>query len=356
MVCHRYGHHEVITHAEPHGEKGNRVQAFAGAWKERGICDGARGVAALHGQGLFAPGHDERVGGKVPAILLQRHQGDGGEPDKPLDDLDIVAAVLCAGFLFWCLSIHDQTGRITLGCLTLFFGVLLAVNAFLGPTCRVQIYTTLGSESLPSLGRLRTLRKAMEMLRPRLASAQGEVNAADIPQRLAEVASRPAIQYHTPERPRNNYSGAVHGWLFGMMLLNVAFIAFYVVAQGILPGVLVLFGTMALAGITVIALVKQHGSELGGALRTLAWVALGYVIACLVSGYVLMVYTVVLHPGISNDQAAIFKRMVAIPVMGTQWLLTVYCVFAGLALIVALTGLFLVMDSRRRAPAVRPTP
>jgi hypothetical protein len=269
---------------------------------------------------------------------------------------NIVAAVLCAGFLFWCLSIHDQTGRITLGCLTLFFGVLLAVNAFLGPTCRVQIYTTLGSESLPSLGRLRTLRKAMEMLRPRLASAQGEVNAADIPQRLAEVASRPAIQYHTPERPRNNYSGAVHGWLFGMMLLNVVFIVFYVVAQGILPGVLVLFGTMALAGITVIALVKQHGSELGGALRTLAWVALGYVIACLVSGYVLMVYTVVLHPGISNDQAAIFKRMVAIPVMGTQWLLTVYCVFAGLALIVALTGLFLVMDSRRRAPAIRPTP
>lgn len=49
---------------------------------------------------------------------------------------------------------------------------LLMVNLVRGPTCRFALQTALGSQTLPTLGRRRAARRALELLVPRIEAAQ----------------------------------------------------------------------------------------------------------------------------------------------------------------------------------------
>jgi hypothetical protein len=59
----------------------------------------------------------------------------------------------------------------------------VAINTALGPTCSVQVQTTIARHPLTPLGRLRRARKVLARLRPLIVAAQGELD----PERLAEI-------------------------------------------------------------------------------------------------------------------------------------------------------------------------
>lgn len=79
------------------------------------------------------------------------------------------------------------------------FGILGAIcaipfilNFIYGPTCACQLRTAVQIENMPSMGRVRRARKVIARIAPLIAAAQGQITAAEIPQRLQELATTPA--------------------------------------------------------------------------------------------------------------------------------------------------------------------
>ena len=90
------------------------------------------------------------------------------------------------------------------GALQLILGICAAISilAFLlnwwrGPTCVCHIRTAVQTEKLPSLNRLRTVRKVLGILRPMVEQAQGTLTPGELQRRFpdfpsgAEIATTP---------------------------------------------------------------------------------------------------------------------------------------------------------------------
>jgi hypothetical protein len=82
-----------------------------------------------------------------------------------------------------------------------FFLLLLLLNTLYGPTCVTHLRTAVQTEELASLGRLPRARKVLARLRPLIAQAQGELNPAEIPARMAELAKLPVGSAAAPMEP-----------------------------------------------------------------------------------------------------------------------------------------------------------
>jgi hypothetical protein len=115
--------------------------------------------------------------------------------------------VFClAGWSYDLLLVHnmDLAGIIVGVACTLLFGVPLLINNLLGPTCACTLRTAVQTDQLPSLCRLRKTRRILDLLRPLVAQAQGQLAPDEIPARLqswteAPVATLPSEPAPAPE-------------------------------------------------------------------------------------------------------------------------------------------------------------
>ena len=67
---------------------------------------------------------------------------------------------------------------------TLLFAIPLLLNNLFGPTCACTLRTAVQTEELPSLCRLPKTRRILNLLRPLIAQAQGQLAPEEIPARL----------------------------------------------------------------------------------------------------------------------------------------------------------------------------
>jgi hypothetical protein len=86
----------------------------------------------------------------------------------------VIAGIMVLLFGVPALMLPDPAGRITVGIVAGFFGLLFLVNLWRGPSCVTHIQTAVQTEQLPSWSRVRAVRKALDQLRPRLRETQGE--------------------------------------------------------------------------------------------------------------------------------------------------------------------------------------
>jgi len=75
---------------------------------------------------------------------------------------------------------------------TLAFALPLAINNALGPTTIGYLRTAVQTEELPSLSRLRRVRRVLARLRPLITQAQGQLAPEEISARMRELAQSPA--------------------------------------------------------------------------------------------------------------------------------------------------------------------
>jgi len=91
----------------------------------------------------------------------------------------------------------DSAGRIVLLSIGAFFGLCLLLNLALGPTTACYLQTAVQNEQLPSIVRLRKARKVLNLLRPLVVSAQGELAPQEIAARFsgmpAQVTQQPDL-------------------------------------------------------------------------------------------------------------------------------------------------------------------
>jgi hypothetical protein len=75
---------------------------------------------------------------------------------------------------------------------TSIFAVPLLLNNLLGPTCVCQLRTAVQTEQLPSLSRMRRVRRVLDRIRPLIAAAQGQLAPEEIPERMRRWVESPA--------------------------------------------------------------------------------------------------------------------------------------------------------------------
>lgn len=98
----------------------------------------------------------------------------------------ILLGIIALFFWSFVPGLGFDGGGIVLAILGSLFLLITVMNLVNGPTCKCHVRTAVHFEELPSLRRLKHARRALEILRPRIAAAQGELPP------LAAAAEQPA--------------------------------------------------------------------------------------------------------------------------------------------------------------------
>jgi len=86
----------------------------------------------------------------------------------------------------------DSVGRIILFSAAGLFLLCMSLNLLFGPTTLCYLQTAVQMEFLPSIRRLRKARKILNLIRPLIKSAQGELAPEEIARRFSGMPGMPA--------------------------------------------------------------------------------------------------------------------------------------------------------------------
>ncbi len=192
--------------------------------------------------------------------------------------------------LFFCLIILFSSsgaaapGTVTMLILAAGFLAGIVVNTLLGPTCRCTILMPLGVYELPTLKRIRSARKALDLIRPLVAAIQGQMPPPDAfagtappPARRVEPAHFSAMA-GPPEAGTGEtaapYGGEAHYAAFSLLILQALSGVMAMEFQGApfkaVYGVL----TLCLFICLVAAVIKQRSRTIPRLAGRMVWTAI----------------------------------------------------------------------------------
>jgi hypothetical protein len=263
-------------------------------------------------------------------------------------------AIVGASFWNW-----GAIGWAILGPIISFFLLMVIINSFRGPTCLCQLKTAVTTEELPSLNRVRTARKVFALLRPIIEAVQGQLRADEIPAKLQDSLLNPNVISRRGKDPQKSEAkhedGRYHQIVFGLLLADSLVCATDIFAQSVwltLAGSALSLGLLAF---TVVAVVRQNGSDIRKGLRSLMWCILGYLGLVFAFGFVFTIYLSIKHGVPADNQWEMAKLWSQESALDTPALLWVYSISSILSLVLGVEGLVLLRDHWRRAK-LPPTP
>ncbi|MBW2615555.1 MAG: hypothetical protein JRD02_05215 [Deltaproteobacteria bacterium] len=239
------------------------------------------------------------------------------------------------------------------GAWVIFFGIMaglflliLLVNCLLGPTCECHLKTAVQTEKLPSLNRLRSVRKVMDRLGPLIEQAQGTLTPEAIEENSLKE-SRQATSPSTISKARKTLRhehGRFHSILFCLLLAWGLFAGIFIFYNHVAVTLLSSAITMATGVFVIIALVKQHDSDMKDSVIAITWTTLGFVCIDFFLSYILFFVTAVKHPEAVRNQWELFKAFSSLSPMDSPWLMgiavfSVVCSFTlGVSGLISLKG------------------
>jgi hypothetical protein len=126
--------------------------------------------------------------------------------------------------------------------------------------------------------------------------------------------------------------------------VSIAFSFFYMhVALSLLSTAV----SMGMGICVIVALVKQHESNLKQSLRTMTWAALGYVCFSFVAGYVVSITLTFKHPEIWQNQWELFKLLSSISPWDNPLLMAVNIIALSGALFIGIPGLLMLKNPQQ---------
>jgi hypothetical protein len=238
---------------------------------------------------------------------------------------------------------------------------ILLINFFKGPTCETYLMTAVQTEKLHSLHRIKTTQPVMNRLRSLIEQRQGLINLETVDRQMVQSTGKHPLQ----TRPDGNKQihtepkhekGRVHLLLFALLifegLIAAAGFLFSHVALTLLGSVII----MLLGICVVLALVKQHESNLKQALRTLTWAALGYVCFSFAFGYIISLGLAFKHPEILRNQWELFKLFSSATPWESPLMMTAAIIDLSGAVLIGIPGLFLLKNPHQAIPRVSALP
>ena len=240
--------------------------------------------------------------------------------------------------------------------------IIWLIHFLRGPTCETYLLTAVQTEKLHSLNRLKTTQTVMNRLRSLIEQRQGRIHPETFGEQSAQASthqtlrsspakSRPIRKAQKPEK------GRVHFALFVLLVVESVYVIlsfFYAhVALSLLNTAL----SMLMGICVIVALVKQHESNLKQSLRTLTWAALGYVCFSFVARYFVSLTLTFKHPEIWHNQWELFKLISSISPRDSFLLMGVNIVALSAAIFIGIPGLVLLKNPQQtiHQPSTLPT-
>jgi hypothetical protein len=239
--------------------------------------------------------------------------------------------------------------------------LILLINFLKGPTCETYLMTAVQTEKLQALHRIKIAQPVMNQLKSLIEQRQGRIN----PETVILQSARPTGTRTPQGLPNGNLQirrqpkhekGKAHLLLFVLLIFEglMAAAGFHTrhVALTLMGS-----GIMMLLGICVVlALVKQHESNLKQALRILTWAALGYVCFSFAVGYIISLGLAFRHPGILQNQWEFFKLFASTTPWENPLMLTASIVDLSGAAFIGIPGLLILKNPHQAAarPSVLP--
>jgi hypothetical protein len=240
-------------------------------------------------------------------------------------------------------------GAAVFAALAVLFVTLALVNFASGPTCVCRLHTAVQTEHLTSLGRLRTALRVVQILRPLIESAQGQLTSENLDLASDEhtevsVSTHAITHTSTPAAQRSELRhehGEVHAALFYTLLVGAALAAIDIAYQSEMKNLADSACFLAEVLLLVFALRRQHQSALPKVLRHTAWAAAVVLAADLAVGSV-FAFVATMAESVSRDGAIVmFTPHIDWPAF------KVFCAIDAAAnTIVAIIGLSLLREFR----------
>jgi hypothetical protein len=190
--------------------------------------------------------------------------------------------------------------------------IILLINWYRGPTCETHLLTAVQTEKLLSLNRLKTAQRVMNQLRSLIENAQGRINPEILPQQSIAIPTNKKPQ-ESPTRaiaalkPLRHEKGRAHLILYALLLLDGLIIASSFVYTHMVLTLLSTTCSLLMGICVIVALVKQHESNLKRSLKAITWTTLGYVCVSFFAGYIASVVLTFKHPEIWQSQWELFR-------------------------------------------------
>ncbi|MBW2433329.1 MAG: hypothetical protein JRF36_06990 [Deltaproteobacteria bacterium] len=237
-------------------------------------------------------------------------------------------------------------------------------NLIKGPTCETHLLTAVQTEKLHSLNRIKTAQAVMNQLKPIIERFQGHLPPETLIQQRAELSGtkkkRPLTRLiQRAPKAFKHESGRVHQMLFALLSFNGLIVALGFVLSHV--GLTFAGGAvMLMMGICVVlALVKQHDSNLQHPVRTMTWAALAYVCFSFVSSYIISMALAFKNPEIVQNQWEMIKLVSDTTPWDNPLMMTLNIIALGAAVVIGIPGLWLLRNFRRTQRSVarvEPTP
>lgn len=191
-------------------------------------------------------------------------------------------------------------------CGTMF--LFLLINFFKGPTCDTKLLTAVQTEKLHSLSRLKTACRVMDRLQDCIQSTQGILKPEDLNKFSARPVGR-SVPAGRGKTAAGRETGRIHMIMFGLLLFDGGLAATEFFITHVFPTILGSIAGIGLGICAVLALVKQHGSNLPGSLRAITWASLGLVGVTFIVGYVVGIVFAMRNPSIAYSQWEVIKAI-----------------------------------------------
>jgi len=180
-----------------------------------------------------------------------------------------------------------------MGGITLLFALLLAVNAAMGPTCRVTLHTGVTAEDIICLGRINVARRTIGIIKTRIASMQGGVTPDDLAGPGAAPAgpprgSGPAAGGVSSPPVLRREPGKWHLALFAMLLITGISTGVDIFFQHSVKNHIDTVTALPLLAAMIVALVKQRNSDLPSNVKTITMLSLVLVLIHFIVGQIFM--------------------------------------------------------------------
>ena len=238
----------------------------------------------------------------------------------------------------------------------------MLINGLLGPTCEVHLKTRVQLEALPSLKRMRTVKKTLQLLKPRILEGQGSLPVEGVQAQLDQAAHQ-ATQPHPPlgaaaaaREILKPYTSRAHRVLFILLMADGLLNLVHIFDHSSVILLLGLLTSLSAFGAVIVAIVKQYQTDLSQNIRSIAWGAAIYLSICFFVGYIESIVIQVQlaqatrHSAVMPTQWDILKKVAEIAPLDTPWLLTILVLFGMCALGLGAFGLLL-LRSYRSMPA-----
>jgi hypothetical protein len=154
----------------------------------------------------------------------------------------------------------------------------------------------------------------MDSLRSHIESAQGRLAREDLGKKPARqvnynAAKGPSLRADKSETTARHEKGRSHLVLFGLLVLDGVLATAGYLFTHVIVTILSSVSGICMGIFVIIALVKQHNSNMSNALRAITWTCLGFVGITFMAGYAISMVFAFKNPGILYNQWELFKSM-----------------------------------------------